>query len=289
MFPYKKAQAEECGITVHDQSAEIGAPFLKADYTRLKQVLLNLLSNAIKYNREGGEVTLVPERREGGKIRISVRDTGGGIPQEQLPDLFEPFNRLGRESGTIEGTGIGLTITKKLVEAMGGEIGVHSIPGEGTTFWVEFDEGESLEQELDTALDSIESAPAAGTAQGKHLKVLYVEDNPANMKFVRKVLSRMPRYDLLEATTAEDGVEAALSENPDIILMDIGLPGADGYEALKMLRERGLAGHIRVIALSAHAMRGDIRKGRDAGFDDYLTKPIDVDKLVNVLEKAATA
>lgn len=283
-----QAQAESSGIAIHRETTGLGAPLLKADYTKLKQVLLNLLSNAVKYNREGGEVSLVPERREDGKIRINVRDTGDGISENQLSGLFEPFNRLGRESSAIEGTGIGLTITKRLVEAMKGEIGVDSVPGEGSTFWVEFDEGDTLEQELDAVLDSIECTPADVTAQEKRIKVLYVEDNPANMKFVRKVISRLPQFDLLEATTAEDGLEAVFSQNPDIVLMDINLPGADGFQVLEVLQDQGLTGHMQVIALSANAMEADIKKGLDAGFDGYLTKPVNVDKLVKVLEKAAT-
>lgn len=282
-----QAQAENSGIAVHRETTGQAIPFLKADYTKLKQVLLNLLSNAIKYNHEGGQVTLVPERREDGKIRINVSDTGDGIAQDQLPGLFEPFNRLGRESSAIEGTGIGLTITKRLVEAMKGEIGVDSVPGEGSNFWVEFDEGEALEQELDAVLDQIECTPADVTAQEKRIKVLYVEDNPANMRFVRKVISRLPQFDLLEATTAEDGLEAAFSQNPDIILMDINLPGTDGFQVLEVLQEQDLTDHMQVIALSANAMKADIKKGLDAGFDDYLTKPVNVDKLVEVLEKAA--
>ncbi len=284
-----QAQGIKKGITIHDHVRGAESPYLKADYTRLKQVLLNLLSNAIKYNRDDGDVTLSLERRDGGKVRINVEDNGEGIAEDKLKLLFEPFERLGHENSTIEGTGIGLNIAQRLVEDMDGEIGVYSTPGEGATFWVEFDQGEKIEmapdEESREPREPGEQEGVSATPAGVH-KVLYVEDNPANMQLMRRILSRRPQYELLEATTAEDGIELALAEKPGIILMDIGLPGMDGYQALKTLRAEESMKDTPIIAVTANAMISDVAKGKEAGFHDYLTKPMEIGKLDEVLARA---
>jgi len=281
-----RSQAIERRITVHDPDLADGQPFVLADYRKLKQVLLNLLSNAVKYNRQDGEVFVLSERRAEGIIRINIRDTGEGIEDENLPLLFEPFNRLGHENSTIQGTGIGLNITRKLVEAMEGEFGVSSTPGQGSTFWFEFREAEKPEQRVEAAAEAFIAQSAFVAGRQSRYKVLYVEDNPANMDLMDRIISKFPQYELLKAMTGEEGLKIAAEKKPDVILMDISLPGIDGFEALEELQKRGLAVEMTIIALSANAMKPDIEKGRNAGFYDYLTKPLNVPHLLEILERA---
>jgi len=281
-----RSQAIERRIIVHDPDFADDQPFVLADYRKLKQVLLNLLSNAVKYNRQDGEVFVLSERRPEGIIRINIRDTGEGIEDKNLPLLFEPFNRLGHENSAIQGTGIGLNITRKLVEAMEGELGVSSTPGQGSTFWVEFREAEKPAQRAEAAAEAFIAQSTFVVGSQEHYKVLYVEDNPANMMLMERIVSKLPQYDLLKAMTGEEGVKIAVEKKPDVILMDISLPGIDGFEALEELQKRGLADEMTIIALSANAMKPDIEKGRNAGFYDYLTKPLNVPHLLETLERA---
>ncbi|MBL6934193.1 MAG: response regulator [Alphaproteobacteria bacterium] len=279
--------AEKHDVLLHIPEMDKDGSFLRADYLKLKQVLLNFLSNAVKYNRKGGDVTLSVEHRKGGKVRVNVRDTGEGIAEDKISRLFDPFERLGHANGSIEGTGIGLTITRQLVDMMGGELGVDSTPGEGSTFWAEFDEAERPVSHVEKALEGMETVFGFGGRKSERIHtVLYVEDNPSNMDFMRKIMSRLPQYELIEATTADAGLEAVFSQKPTIILMDINLPGASGYDLLQILQENGITDTTTVIALSANAMEGDIEKGMKAGFFDYLVKPVEIPKLVKVLEKA---
>jgi len=248
---------------------------------RFKQVLLNFLSNAVKYNREDGAITLTHDRLADGRVRINVTDTGPGIDDDRLAKIFDPFDRLGAENSEIEGTGIDLTITKRLVEMMDGEIGVDSIVGEGTTSWVAFPVTDAkAEAARATASDIGEEAhgEAAGT-------ILYVEDNPANLELMRKIIGRRGGILMIDAPTAELGIELALTARPDFILMDINLPGMNGIAALAELRKSAETRDIPVIALSAAAMPTDIDKGRQAGFLDYLTKPLDAKHLLDVLDR----
>jgi CheY-like chemotaxis protein len=255
---------------------------LRADRTRLKQILINLLSNAIKYNRPGGQVTLECTPRPPSSIRLSVRDTGAGLTPTQVAQLFQPFNRLGKESGAEEGTGIGLMVTKHLAEMMGGAIGVESAAGVGSVFWVEL------------ALSS--ATPAAPSPHaGKPLPpplppsdapprtLLYVEDNPANLELVEQLIARRPDLRLLSAADGSIGIEFARAHLPDLILMDINLPGISGIEAMKVLRADPATARIPIIALSANALPRDIEKGLQAGFFRYLTKPIKVDQFMDAL------
>jgi len=280
-------QARKSGVTITFRAMPASA-FVRADRTRAKQILLNLLSNAIKYNRDGGAVVVEcllvsPER-----LRISVQDTGAGLTADQLSQLFQPFNRLGQQSGGEEGTGIGLVMTKRLTELMGGVIGVESTVGVGSTFWVELIRAPK-------PLDSIHAwegalAPAAPVDKGTGERtLLYVEDNPANLKLVEQLIARRPNLRLLSAADAEAGIELARTQRPEVILMDINLPGIGGVRALKMLREDPLTRHIPVVAISANAMPHDIRKGLDAGFFHYLTKPIRVDAFMKTLDMALEA
>ncbi|QJE03301.1 response regulator [Massilia forsythiae] len=259
---------------------------LQADRTRLKQVLLNLLSNAVKYNREGGAVTLDCVDAGPQRLRLTVRDTGIGMRGEQLAALFQPFNRLGQESGPQEGTGIGLVVTRRLVEMMGGTIGVTSSPGEGSVFWIELatatpaGEAGAAPQEPQQARETAAQAPGA-----PHL-VLYIEDNPGNARLVREIVGFRPDLRLVCAADGQAGLEIARAELPEVVLTDLNLPGISGYDVLAGLRRDAATAHIPVVALSANAMPRDIERGLAAGFMRYLTKPIDIDKFNEAIDGA---
>ncbi len=259
--------------------------FVRADRTRVKQIVLNLLSNAIKYNDYGGTVVVECAEVSAERIRISVKDTGPGLSPEKMAQLFQPFNRLGQETSGDEGTGIGLVMTKRLVELMGGVIGVESIAGKGSVFWFEL--LRATEPQLEADISGPEAHLAAKARQDPELRtLLYVEDNPANMKLVEQLIARRPNMRLLSATDATIGIELAREHNPEVILMDINLPGISGIKALKILREDPQTEHIPVIAISANAMPHDIRRGLAAGFFRYLTKPIRVKEFMHALDVA---
>jgi CheY-like chemotaxis protein len=259
--------------------------FVRADRTRLKQVLINLLSNAIKYNSKQGKVEVSCAESTAGHIRVSISDTGTGLNPEQLSQLFQPFNRLGQEAGSEEGTGIGLVVAKRLVELMGGTIGVESTVGAGSTFWFELIS--VAEPHLSAEGVHVTALPQAHAPRqaGQHT-LLYVEDNPANMKLVEQVIARHPDIRLLTAINGYGGIEVALASLPEVILMDINLPDISGFEALKILRADPATAHIPVIAISANAMPLNIEKGIKAGFFRYITKPIKVDEFMDALNAA---
>ncbi len=259
--------------------------YIHADHTRVQQVLLNLLSNAIKYNRAGGRVSVSCDHSSPTRVRISVTDTGLGLSTEQLAQLFQPFNRLGQESNGEEGTGIGLVMAKRLVELMGGVIGVESTVGTGSVFWVDWLRAD--DPKLAPHLEDIGAQdPAPAVNDGSQRLLLYVEDNPANLSLVEQLVARRPDLRLLSAVDALRGIRLAREHLPAVILMDINLPGISGIKALRMLREDPVTQHIPVVAVSANAMPNDIRKGLEAGFFRYLTKPLRVDDFMTVLDAA---
>ncbi len=258
---------------------------VNGDRTRMKQVLINLLSNAIKYNKVNGTVVVDYIQISPERIRIRVSDQGTGLSTEQLAQLFQPFNRLGKETGSEEGTGIGLVTTKRLVELMGGSIGVESTVGVGSVFWVELTRAEDS-QLVDDAI-VIEPLLFGQTQHHAALRtLLHVEDDPANLKLVEKLIARRPNMRLLSAGDAATGIALARKYIPDVILMDINLPGISGVAALKILREDPLTMHIPIVAVSANAMPHDILKGLEDGFFCYLTKPIKVNEFMNAVDAA---
>ncbi len=277
-------QAQQRGIRLAFPGPEM-ARFVRADRTRVKQVLLNLLSNAVKYNAPQGTVEVECSEPAPGRVRVSVADTGAGLSREQTARLFEAFNRLGQEAGAEEGTGIGLVVAKRLVELMEGVIGVDSTVGVGSVFWFELDEAEAPSLLPEGAIPEAPARPSAPPG-GRPRTLLYVEDNPANLSLVEQIVARRPGIRLQTAPTGESGVEIARESLPDVILMDINLPGINGYEALKLLRSDPGTAHIPVVAVSANAMPRDVRKGLKAGFLRYITKPIRVDEFVETLEEA---
>ncbi|MBI2725065.1 MAG: response regulator [Polaromonas sp.] len=277
-----ESQADKRGISVN--FPKFSQPcFVKADRTRLKQVLINLLSNAIKYNTERGSVVLTCSESSPEHIRISVEDTGAGLGPEQIGQLFQPFNRLGQQTSAEQGTGIGLVMTKRLVELMGGAIGVESVPGKGSTFWI--DMNVTADRQPSAELIDLALASRPLPAVLAHARtVLYVEDNPANLMLVEDLIARRPDLRLLSARDGISGIAIAKASLPDFILMDINLPGISGITALKILREDPLTAHIPVVALSANAMPRDIEKGLEAGFFRYLTKPIKINEFMETLD-----
>ena len=277
-------QAQKRGITMAFPHFETPC-YVKADRTRLKQVLINLVSNAIKYNKPNGTIEVYCLESAPHRLRICVKDTGAGLNAEQLAHLFQPFNRLGNESSAVEGSGIGLVMAKRLIELMEGKIGTESIVGTGSVFWIELNQATAPQSEANAnpVAGSVSLQKKPGTLQRK---LLYVEDNPANLMLVEDIVAHRPDIQLHTAGDGPAGMKLAAELLPDVILMDINLPGINGIQVLQQLAANTATRHIPVIALSANAMQHDIQKGLDAGFFGYLTKPIRINEFMQALDTA---
>ena len=273
-----RALAAEQGISV--KFAPIAPVRAIADRTKLRQVLLNLISNGIKYNHRDGVVGVGMDLLPDNRLRIRVRDSGPGIDPEFLPRLFQPFERAASVDGLIEGTGIGLVLAKKFTEAMGGTIGVETSFGSGSLFWIELPRASQADG---TEISSLAPMVPMPVAVARERSVLYVEDNPANMRLVKKIISGLGGVTLLSAESAEAGLELLRRERPHLILMDINLPGMNGFEALGRMREDRETRGIPIIAVTASAMPDQIRRIMEAGFDDFLTKPINLQRFITVI------
>gem|GEM_PF-1741016 len=271
--------AQQRNIQIENHIFDNSNPvFVRADRTKLKQVLLNIMSNAVKYNRENGSIILDGTQPTTGRVRISIADTGHGFSKDQQMKIFEPFNRLGAENSAIEGTGIGLTITKRLLETMDGSIALESEPGKRSCFTIELPVGEEVQLvgKTDPAQEMEVEAPPFRIEKKRTL--LYVEDNPANLMLVEQILESRPDIKLLSASRAQLGIDLARAHHPDLILMDIHMPEMDGITAMKILRNYEETRNIPIIAVSANAMESDIKKGMQAGFDAYISKPFNIQK-----------
>lgn len=275
--------AEDRGIEIAVGEGFNTTAEIRTDHMRFKQSLLNLMSNAVKYNRPDGKITLDCHETPGGMLHITVADTGAGIPEDILGELFEPFSRLGAENTKVEGTGIGLTITKQLVESMDGHIGVDSEVGKGSTFWIELP---LAERKLIDEVGAGAHEEDAGTKLLPDIDgtLLYVEDNLANLELMESIIEHIEGLSMISAHNAELGIELAKGKKPDLVILDINLPGMDGFGALKKLQRLKKTKSIPVIALSANAMPKDIEKGIEAGFKQYLTKPMKVEEVANTIK-----
>ncbi|GEM_PF-737138 len=278
-----KPIADKAGILLIDEITTNNGVYVVADRIRLKQILLNFLTNGIKYNKPKGWISAFSEILENGKLRINIVDTGKGIAEKNLKNLFNPFDRLGEQFSSIQGTGIGLALAKQLITLMNGEIGVTSNLAEGSRFYVD------LEIDSNATAKVFSNTPRAvelpkHKMEGKK-KVLCIEDNPRNLKLVERILSEHENLQLLSAPDGEIGLDIARSHQPELILMDINLPGIDGYETFQQLKKFEETKKIPVVAISANAREEDIQRALDDGFQDYLTKPIKIETLLNTVKK----
>jgi len=286
-----RADADARGISIDTDFSLEKSTRVIADARRIKQVLLNLISNAVKYNVPNGSIKIRGQLEQDKYVRISVTDTGKGIPRGQREAIFRPFNRLSAEGSTIEGTGIGLTIAKQLVEQMGGDMNFSTLEGKGSTFWFSMPlDIEEHRAQISSSAASVNKSQA--TDHGKlslnfsgYKKILYVEDGEANQKLMKQLLARYSQISLIIAPDGFSGLYEARIQSPDLIIMDINLPGMNGFETLDVLKREPNTKDIPVIALSANAMEHNIKQGLDAGFINYLTKPLNMQQLVDVFNE----
>ena len=280
--------ATRAQIEIESPRAVDRLPRTVADRTRLAQILMNFGSNAIKYGKAGGhvrfEITVSSQA-----VRITVVDDGMGIPDNKRSKLFEPFQRAGQETGPIEGTGIGLTISKRLAEMMGGTVGFSSTVGVGSQFWIDVPIHRAGTQ--DRERDPTAMAPPSVLASATSMRhtIVYVEDNPSNIAFMRDLIGDLPGVELITAPTAEIGLALIRARLPAIVIMDINLPGISGFDAVTQLRAWPETRDIPVVGLSAAALPTDSQRAKESGFSHYLTKPVKVAELLRVLEALLVA
>lgn len=274
--------ARQHGVHIHLPATSQSQYHVHADHTRLKQVVLNLMSNAIKYNRKDGRIVLSVTPQINNKIELVIQDNGKGMSEQQLKSLYRPFERMGEESGSIDGVGIGLVITKQLVELMGGTIQVSSTSGQGTAFKITL---ALTDPTNDT--DSICGPHSLSQALSvdRSFEVLYVEDNPANIRLVQKLLQRYPIVHLHIVQSATAGLEFALAHHLDLLLVDINLPGMSGNEMVSRYRALGPDRLPLMVAISANAMPADIKTGLNAGFEHYLVKPLEIQQFYRIIDE----
>jgi signal transduction histidine kinase/ActR/RegA family two-component response regulator len=277
--------ADERGIEL-ETFVENDGLHVSADAQRLKQVLLNLLSNAVKYNRDHGSVSVRVESRDDERVRVAVRDTGPGIPEEQLEHLFTPFHRLGVQDADVEGTGLGLALSQRLMSALGGKLDVESTPGAGSCFWLELIRAEPPTATAALATDRL---AAEAVADGPRRTILYIEDNLSNIRLIERILARRPDVKLLTAMQATLGLDLAREHRPDLILLDLHLPDMEGEEGLRRLRAAPETNSAQIVIVSADATERRVKALMAAGADDYLTKPLDVRRFMDLIERPQSA
>jgi len=261
--------------------------FVLADRQRFKQVLLNLLANAVKYTPVSGTVSVSHDANGDEKVRIVVHDTGPGIPNEKLERLFTPFERLGAEQSNVEGTGLGLALSQRLMQAMGGSIGVESTVGKGSTFWLELPRTKSPLQKL--SLREINGDSRGARSKSANRKILYIEDNLSNLTLIEQMLEERPEIELLTAMQGKLGLDLARQHSPDLILLDVHLPDLDGRQVISELKSSDTTRDIPVVVVSADATARQIDRLVTAGADAYLTKPLDVVNFFQVLDRTTAA
>ncbi len=276
--------AAEHHVDVQAPGLDALTQHVRADPGRLKQILLTLLSNAVKYSREGGVVTLACDARPDRRFRIKIRDTGRGLPPDVLDRLFIPFEQSDTGWTVMDGTRIGLALSKNLVEAMGGTMGAESVLGQGTTFWVELPLVARPEEQTDGRREKVHSAHTP-RRQGEGT-LLYIEDNLSNLRLVERIIARLPGVKLISAIRGRLGLDLAREHRPDLILLDLHLPDVPGDEVLRRLRQDAQTRHIPVVVISADANPGQVRRLLDTGARAYLTKPIDIAQLLALLQES---
>jgi signal transduction histidine kinase/CheY-like chemotaxis protein len=284
---FVRPMAQARNITITRNSVLEHDRHVRADRQRLRQVLLNLLSNAVKYNADKGRVNIAAEEREDGWVRVSVSDTGSGILEKHQERLFQPFERMGDESMGIEGTGLGLALSKRLMEAMGGNIGVESAFGHGSTFWLDIASAQRPLDEIQEPGDAPDSAGLEGYPEPRI--VLYVEDNSANLKLMEKIIGHRSGLRLIGATLGRTGLDLARTHAPDLILLDLHLPDIPGQDVLRQLQDDPATNQIPVVVVSADATPGQIDRLVAAGAQSYLTKPLDVGSILNLFDATFSA
>lgn len=280
-----KPMASQRGISIEVKTNLDGEYYVAADKNKLSEVILNLASNAVKYNKSNGTVIISTDLTGQHSLRIQVTDTGDGLSENQKQKLFRPMERLGAEYTNIEGTGIGLVISKRLIELMGGTIGFESKEGAGSTFWIEIATSGHSPEQPQLSLNQIRSTDYLKIDPSYKYNVLYIEDNLSNLALMERIFERFNNVNLITTRSPAEGIELASSYKPDLLLLDINLPGMNGYEILKKLKSNSETKSIKAFAVSADAMRNDNNKSDREMFDEYITKPIDVPNFINITMK----